>query len=328
MSEILSTLESRKANSKYESFKLDEAKFVSADDDSFLEIGHDQWQLTDSSFGQLCNVVEVPKLYAKRCDSEFLATTMNHWLTAASGINYGALVEEDKIRSFIDPKYTYVPTLDVVNTVLGAAGNTFRVENGHVQDDVTELVIMTDELTQEVLGSEVRGGIRVVYSDSWNVFPKFDTYLYRLICSNGMMAPLSHTKFRVSGKSSKEILTNIDKYASNSLERLNDMLDGFVHLQEQKIDKTNTTIKRICNENKLPKKVSRILIDWSEKPEFLATIRNSRISDMHDLVNLFTYVGSHNFALTDEVRERLMTIGGHAALYNTTRCTSCGGVVG
>jgi hypothetical protein len=45
---------------------------------------------------------------------------------------------------------------------------------------------------------------------------------------------------------------------------------------------------------------------------------------MHDIVNLFTFVGSHDLELTDAVREQLLQIGGSVTMNHAERCGSCG----
>lgn len=291
-----------------------------------LQIGSEQYGLHDESFTALCRVLDVPKPFASRCDKDLQDQIFNNLIQKRSGTMFSMLAEENRVRSFLSPDYPYVSTFKVVETELNEYDGELEVGNYHLDDNVLEFVGFTPAFDQTIIDSPVRGGLRVVHSDAWTVFPRFDAYLYRVLCTNGLISPLEHRKFRVSGKSESEVLDQVREFVSIALQQIPAMFEGFLALEDLKVENFVSFIRKICLENKLPKKIREILIETSATPEFKSTVRGG-IKTMYDVVNLLTYVASHNDSLSEAHREHLHSIAGSLTLTQSARCNSCGGAV-
>lgn len=332
--ELLAALQERADSTVRRNFNINDAEFKVLNDDVRLVIRDEPFVLTDGAFDTLCKTLDIPKAYAKRCDPDFQATTFNHWAHAQNDTAQSVLVTKGQVRSFIDPSYSYVPSLNVfnavveeLNTIEGEQGVDLSKSSFYLDDNVLETNIITGDWDTEVLDSPIRAGIRLVHSDAWAVFPRFDAYLWRLVCSNGMVEGLDNMKFRVSGKNEQEIITNVRSYVAQSIEKIPAMIEGFAALANHRVEALIPTIRRIAKEWNLSQKVVNILIEVAQGHPFLSTISNREIRNMNDLVNLFTYVGSHNDQISPAVRERLLEIGGALTLDEHHRCVSCGTVV-
>jgi hypothetical protein len=327
LGDLLTALEKRDKETKRVDFRFSDAKFDNKEK-KVLKVGSDQLFLTPNSFDELCEVTEFPKPYAKRCPSELQKHNINFWMDKRGGTMHSALVEGDTIRTFMNPSYPYVSTHKVVDAAFSEHAEEFEVAgNWQVDDAAVEFITFTPEFDKQIVDSGVRGGLRFLHSDSWSLFPRFDTYIYRVLCTNGAVSPLEHKKFRVSGKSELEILTQVRSYVKTSLEQIPTMLEGFLESQNVVVDNFVALIGRICVENKLPKKLRDLLVNTAATPEFLSTIQGQKITTLHDIVNLFSYVASHSKSISAEHREHLASIAGNIMLHNSTRCVSCGGVV-
>lgn len=325
INELLSKLEERDKNTERVTFAFKDAQFVGGPSNA-LSIGSDSYDLTDKSFKSLCDVLGIPKPFAKKLDIEGKNKIFNHLISRQKDYS-SFLFTDKKVRSFMDTSFPYVSTYKVVDAELSQHEGEFEVGNYRLDDDVLEYIAFTPEMDQTIIDSPVRGGLRTLHSDSWKVFPRFDTYIYRVICTNGAISPLSHKKFRVSGKSEFEILDQVRSFTQQSLEQIPQMFEGFLLLEKTEVDNAAHLIRRICSENKLPKKVADLLIESMENPWYQETVRGP-IQSMYDVVNLITWVASHNSdELTESVREHLFAIGGNLMLHQSTRCNSCGGVV-
>lgn len=286
-----------------------------------------EYGLTERGLESMVETLDIPKPYANRCPDDFLVDTVNYWSRKRNDSQWSALVDNGNVRAFMKPDYPYVSAYDIWSQIENHLGSDFQVRNKVINDDLVEVIALTEKHEAKVIDSPVQGGIRFLFSDSWKTFPKFDTYLYRLICTNGMVSPVQQGKFRVSGKSRDEVLSETKEFVLRSVDQIPKMIEGFAILAEDEISNISLALKKICNENGLPNKIYNMLMEWSTKPDFLATVPNHEISDMYGIINLITYVASHNTDLSESHREHLFAIGGNAALNHTTRCGSCGGSV-
>lgn len=317
-------LEQKAADTHHYHFPFSKFKML---DMKTVEVAGQTHGITPSGVESLLDVLDIPKPYAKKCPEDFFLHTVNFWASERNDTYWSLLTENNNVRAFMKPEYPYIPTYDIWTEVTNALGSDFSIQSKVVKDDVVEVVALSERFDTKVVDSVVQGGMKFVFSDSWSVFPSFDTYLYRLICSNGMTSPVRGNKLRVSGKSKHEIIAVAKDFIQKSVLQIPDMISGLQMLADDEVTNVPSTVRRICLENRLPNKIYTMLLEWSDKQDFLATIPNHRISTMHDIINLITYVASHNTDLTEEHRDHLFNIGGSAALHHTTRCNSCGSSV-
>jgi hypothetical protein len=250
--------------------------------------------------------------------------TFSHLAENSDGFN-AALVENDKVRAFTDPGSPFVSTYRVLETLEQTFDGDYDVKYVKVGDSKVSFSLLPNEYQNAVDGANLFGGLRVSYSDAWEVFPSLDAYIWRELCSNGMIDELDGHKFRVTGKTEDQIVDQIAHFAGLSLEKLPVLFDNFEKLLEEKVDDYKKIVARICTEHRLPSKVKDRLLFWAEDPNYLITISNQRIENMNDIVNLLTYAGTHDVEkITDDNRERLLAIAGTLTLSHDDRCGSCG----
>jgi hypothetical protein len=135
---------------------------------------------------------------------------------------------------------------------------------------------------------------------------------------------LKSRKFRIKNSSADEVLTQVRDFARLSLEQLPVLFEQYNALLGEAVTDYVRIVARMCIENKLASKVKDRILFWATQDDFLATISDQKIKNMHDIVNLFTFVGSHDLELTDAVREQLLQIGGSVTMNHAERCGSCG----
>jgi hypothetical protein len=254
--------------------------------------------------------------------------TINYLMKNRGDAQNAVLVnkEKDTIRSFIDPQFAYVPAkriYDVVETRL----KDIEVVNSVVSDECIEIVAFSPEFDTHIVDSPVRAGLRILFSDSWSVYPRFDSYICRIQCLNSAITPIEKRKFRVSKKSETDILLQAQSFIDTAVKNIKPMIEGFEKLENEQVENWLSLVKKICQENKLPKKLQDMISLTANDPQFLATVSNKKIETMHDMVNLLTYVATHHPELTAVNRENLFSIAGHIMLHHDTRCDSCGGTL-
>lgn len=315
-------LQKKSDDTKHINFSFDDIEVTGR---KSLRIGDELYGLSDSGLESFVEVLEIPKPYAKRCPDELFMDNVNFWLKDRRDTAFSALVENNVIRNFVKPEYPYIPFADVWSEVEAALGSDFEIANSTIGEDFVSVVALTPRHETEIVDSVVQGGMQFTYSDSWTQFPDFSTYLYRLICSNGMTHPVKENiKFRVSGKSYTEIFGTMKTFVNKAVDNLGGMIHGLEALNDDSVTNIVAVIKRICDENGLPKKIREALIEAASTKAFLQTIPDEQITTMYDIINLVTYVGSHNRDISEDHRQHLLNIGGNAAVNHATRCSSCG----
>jgi hypothetical protein len=329
--DVISTLKdhlkSKHENTEHISFQFGDVGFdasaKSNENDSVIIQGSAS-PLTNSAFNQLMGVVNIPVSYANRIEHDLLNYNVNHLLKGRKDSYYSALVEDGVIRSFMPTTSPYVSGYDMFSAIEEVFDGDYDLKYVKANDVKTSYSILPHEYKNAIDDSNLFGGIKVEFSDSWNIFPSLDTYIWRELCSNGMIDTLKSRKFRIKDSSADEVLSQVRDFASMSLDRLNDLFEQYKLLLEEPVVDYVRLISRICSEHKLPNKVKERILFWAEQDVFLSTISNSKIENMHDIVNLFTFVGSHDLELTDENRQLLMEIGGNLTMSHIERCGSCG----
>ena len=152
----------------------------------------------------------------------------------------------------------------------------------------------------------------------------FKTFLNRLVCDNGASVNVESRKFRVDGYSTSGVLDQAREFSSLALIQVQQMVDGLLAMQKDKINNAEAAIRNVCMQHKLPNKLRELLIRYLTDDGYLATVPDGRVETMYDIINLFTYVGTHDFSINDEYRNLLCEIGGGAMFTHKDTCVECG----
>lgn len=295
-----------------------------------LVVGDNNYALTTKGYETLLDALNIPVAYAKRCPASLLDSNVNFWLNSKGSDTFSALISGStgKIRSFINPNYTYIPSVEVMRRVLASADSQeVSLQAPVVEDDVVKVSFTTEFATGGNVGDITGYGLSVVHSDSWHVAPRFDTFALRLACTNGMTVPVAGRKFRVSGKSEEDLFIQVEEFSQAAFEQIAALAAGFEALRSQRVENVNKLINKICQENKLPRKVREILLSTLGSASFLATLTDGNVSSMYDVANLLTWVGSHSTELSEDHRLHLQMIAGSISTTGDTRCSHCGSTV-
>lgn len=318
-----SKLDAKSTNTEYINFNVRDMTFSSGKRPHVTIDGEDYF-LTDGSFRQIAEQLSIPVPYARRIPDDLLSYTVNYFINNNNRSSLSALVEDGSLRSFMKPNYPYISYSEMFSAVRSAVGDNYDLRYAKLSDTKTSFSILPNDYIDSVDGSNLFGGVKVIFSDAWDVHPSIDSYIWRELCSNGMINEIEKKKFRVAGSSHDDILRQIHDFSALAIEKIPELFENFLKLVDEPVDDYVKVLRKIVLEYKLPNKVLTRLVIFASHPDFIATISNDRIRNMHDIVNLITYVGSHDSELTPEIRQRLMEIGGNLTLTHHDRCSSCG----
>lgn len=288
-----------------------------------------EMDLSNNSFDRMSELLDIPVPFAHRIPNELLTHNFNYMLQARSNSKVTALLNEEGIvRSFIEGGLPYVKSIDLFDAVTSSIEGGFDLKYARVDPDAVSFSILPHSLQHEALIEDnIFGGVKVSFSQSWAKSPGFDALIWREICANGMTSNIKSKKFRVAKKSEEEIIHQAGHFSQLALEQIPDMIEGYVHLAAEKITAPRKIVRSICKSFGIPKKILNILLEEMDNPLFLSTIPDQTVSDMSDIINLLTWVGTHNTIIPDAWRSNLQDIAGSISLAHHDYCGSCGNVV-
>jgi len=316
-------LTAKHESTEYVPFQFGGTNFAS--DGDALVFDNEVFPMTTSAFGQFAGVLDLPIAFTQKMPDDLLEYNVNYLLNFRSDNNYTALVEDGVIRSFMSPDSPRVSSLEVFSALEEVFESDYDLKYVKLNDGGMSFSILPHEYKESLDGSNLFGGLSVSYSDSWKTAPSINTYIWRELCANGMIESLKSKKFRVKDSSSEKILAQVQEFARLSLDALPLLFEQYEALLGEKIDDYVRVVSRVCSQHRLSSKVKDRLLFWAKQDDFLMTISDHKIKNMHDIVNLFTFVGSHDSELPQNVRETLLAIGGSLTSEHAERCGSCGG---
>lgn len=227
------------------------------------------YPITDDAFDTLLNLLRIPIKYIKRCmeeDGRFLAeSSVNYWLKKYGDLSFlvGQVdgFAEYAITQVFPGKRLYLPGEQVNDLIIDYLQGDVIVYSFLVADDVFNATYLTDERVV-VDGREVSLGVSVLYSDCFNITPRFDGVLVSE--DNSTLGwPTIGRKFRVASNTITQVIDQIEEFLDLSIAGLNNtLIPALAEFSEDHctlIDAENF-FTRLCNDLRLSKKVKDELI--------------------------------------------------------------------
>lgn len=165
----------------------------------------------DHALSQLSSRVGIPSRYARKCmdaDPKLLANHFNHWMEGMEQDTEGDRQwllrgKVDELRGVLTDKYSQLDNRFIFDT-LGTAldnGGVVDVKNFDLTSKYLNLRLVFPSLTSNIgtiqNKDDVMVGIHITNSEVGSATLRIDSCLFRLVCSNGMIA-------RVGGESLME----------------------------------------------------------------------------------------------------------------------------
>lgn len=168
---------------------------------STLDTSLENYRMTDWASNQLCQKIGIPYRYFEACPPELQQTNVNHWLERAESKNMMFRLRnqgQDKvIRGILSDSYTKYDNheiLELVENYLDKVNQEYDINMWRQDDDGFHLRLTFDALTTSI-GYTPDGqedihkvGIHVMNSEVGRSAVRIIPMVYRLVCTNGLMA--------------------------------------------------------------------------------------------------------------------------------------------
>lgn len=151
-----------------------------------IRIGrHQEYELNDHSFAQLCSKFQIPTSYAHRCNNELFASNVNHWLHSENR-HLLLRTSRNRLRAVLSDTYRTINNSEVLGWLQNRLGaeTPIRYELTDKYLDV-QIIRRNPEHGLSDGGSEgLHGGIHVRNSEVGASKIMISTLIYREICLN------------------------------------------------------------------------------------------------------------------------------------------------
>lgn len=207
----------------------DKIEMISSEGDFQLKgLVSDSLGITEHAHSQFADRLSIPKKYYDRMrqtDPDLLTHNVNTWLHREPE---GRLVRtlDGKVRAFLSSSYRCLDNYDLADAALPVLQeNNCQVVSSELTETKMYLKAILPSLTTEIVGSRQKGdvvqaGIVISNSEVGNGSVKIEPMIYRLVCTNGMIAPDSSLRKYHIGKGAdvdgvREMLTDEARQADD-----------------------------------------------------------------------------------------------------------------
>ena len=260
--------------------------------------------------------------FINNCDPDETAFILNRRLGARSGhivLDYTPDTL-DEIRTTgmerMDPR----GTIDVALRVLGEDAPVINAFNDYTNFRFD--VVVRDG--SEFIGGDVavnditKGGLRFGQDIGNRRAPWVSTFLYRLVCTNGMEVEDVQPPIDFRNKTLASIYPLLEERAREYLGAVNHQIDAFYDLREKRVGDAYAMLARLRQEHGFS---ARMLNEMVDRVPIL--IDNPEDASMFDVVNLVTNLANLPEIGKDGGRRGLELVGGSVITEHAHRCPRC-----
>ena len=270
----------------------------------------DQYSLTDHSMNQLCGKLEIGTQYLRKClpvSQELVAHNLNFWIKNTKSKELMVrTIERDSdelpnvARAVCSNRYKRIDNDVVANHSLNKLMDLgLDIKYAHYDRDTLNITAVNQKLEGEVYkGDVVQSGITITNSEIGSGSLIIQPFIYRLVCTNGMVAPRYLNRFysRHVGKividpsQDDQYITIIDKMQKqidlvNSEDVWTESFQGLLNSRKQKI-----------NSHQIVQLAKRHGVTESERADIFARL-NKYVGDTfttskYELANAVTNMGN------------------------------------
>lgn len=288
--------------------------------------GGKDWEvpLIGSSIGHLANWLGIPRPFLEKATPDVQQFLLATYMARKPGeievdISDGGIQE---IRPAglgrMDPR----PVIDVAARVIGEDApviSAFRDLKEYRFD-----VVVKDG--SEHVGGDAKvnditkGGLRFGQDTQHRLAPWVNTFLYRLVCTNGMEIPRIGSPIEMRARSSEEVTAALEAAAVEQMALVNHQIETFYDLRNKPVANPYALIRRLSSEGRYPARVRDRL------EEHLPVYMDSQEATMFSVMDLITNQANHpDFLDRPNARRALESAGGVLVQDHIDRCARCQG---
>ena len=199
-------------------------------DDVFFDISEDlpYHKATDLAHGQIAAAAKIPKAYYDRMRAEcpsLLAENINHWWNDGGKKRLVRTdAATDTIRAFLSDRYRPLDNYELLGSIMPAFEDSgLEMKSCELTESRLYLKATSPRLVGDVaVGDTVQGGIVVSNSEVGQGSLRIDEFLYRLVCTNGMVQATTVRKTHLGRSTGIGAVDAAQEFYKDSTRKLDD----------------------------------------------------------------------------------------------------------
>lgn len=293
-----------------------------------IRIGEDEVPATQDGIEQLATFTGIPRSYLLDIDPDLQAINLHaglHRNPADVRVRYN----DDGISEVLKPERLWFEPRALVDVAIAVLGPDADVVDWHCDPDEFLLDVSVPQGFDRGIGGDpevgdlTRGGVRIGQNRKAYHAPWASSFLYRLICTNGMEIPQVGHKIDARKNDIDGVLAELELAAQHAFGMVESQIQHFYDLRNQRIEGDVTqAVLRISREQGLPDRTALAMAD--RVPDQLDPEVLGHEPSIFDVTNLIT-----NQANNPELRARrgsrrtLERAGGAIVQQEHDRCRHC-----
>lgn len=150
------------------------------------------FEISNTAHTQIASRLEIPLRYYRKClleSPELLALNVNHWLKQQTEPKLVRTLG-GTVRAYLTSRYRMMDNAELLNTVMPILREVdgLTVESCFVNEDQLYLKALTPKKLDLKVGDTVQYGVVISNNEVGQGSVKVEPLIYRLVCSNGLIA--------------------------------------------------------------------------------------------------------------------------------------------
>lgn len=292
-----------------------------------LTIAGQSFPLEGEAEGLLASYLKIPKPYLKSLGNEFKATTLRYHLDQNSEADTMLEIVNGHIISIHTPDRALISTRDIV----AVAAKVFEPDDivrTILRDETTFHLDVTSQrhlvevpnpervVGRPEVGDITQAGVRILAFPHQVKNPIVESYLCRLVCTNGMTSAIPSGRIELKGNTVDEVLAEMERAAETALSIADERLAQYLATASTQFPGNPQQFAvALATEAGLGAGVIKRVIDiLNQIPEETATV--------YDVVQAFTAVANHD--VNHSTMIKLQRLGGHLSTHTADAINRCG----
>lgn len=298
------------------------------DDRLFFGLGPTEVPATKDGLELIGSFVGIPRNFLLSIEADEQEFLLRHRLRRNPG-NLTVRYTEAGVHEVFLPTKARIEPRQIAQTAINVMGETAPIVEWKVDPDELFLDIMVPEGFDRGIGGDAErgdithGGLRFQQDRKNNHAPRVNTFLYRLVCTNGLMVPETGLTLDARGNTVEALLAELEMAAERAFSEVEQQIEHFYGMRQQRIEGDVTqTVIRVAQERGLPTRTAMNLAN--RVPDQLDPEILGHEVSMFDVVNLITNQANHpDLRTRTGPRRALEMAGGQLVREVHDRCGRC-----
>ncbi len=283
-----------------------------------------EYQLTDTSLSHLCNRLEIGTRYISKClpvSQELVNHNLNFWIkkNKQKELMLRTYDKEpvNEVRAIMSNRYKRIDNDVVANSTLDKLMDmNAELKYAHYDRDTLNITAVLPKLEGEVVeGDFVQGGITITNSEIGGGSLIVKPFIYRLVCTNGMVAPEYLNQFYAKHVGKMIIDVEQDEQWKTIVDKMGQQLELISNpeLFQENIDKLKQATEEKINSHQVEVLAKKHGLSDDERAGVFERLNHyvgeTFVTSKYDVANAITNIANDE-SKSDERARFLQELGG------------------